>query len=380
MHLRTRLTLGVATAAAVAGGLVTGVVPAATAATVTPNAQLTIDAASTGANLLNGQTVILNGSGYKPNGTVYITECSNLAAGDSNSCDAADGATNIDKIKIVSADATGNIAGVAFTVHTGPTGTVGGKCDATNPACGIAATDSTDPTAADAHFGAVGITFSKIQGSPLTGLHDGDNVNVTGVALEASTTYAIVQCSAAVDASGNGCDKTRVVVTQSDANGALAAQFPVHTGQLDPNTANSVCSDTQGGCSIQVAKVSDQTVAGGLPIAFAAAPSAVTPKVTASSSKSSVSKGEKFSVKGQATAAGKGVNGLTAVLVMREGSGHKWTVFNSKTTSTVNGKAGSVKFKVKGLKHKEQYQIRTAKKVTSTKVYNKAKSNIVTVK
>ena len=387
MHLRTRLTLGVATATAVTGALLTPV--AAFAAPVVPNAQLTVDPTSTGSNLLDGQVVLLNGSGYAPNTVVYVVECADLAHGDPQSCDGFDGATNTDKVVTTQSDASGNISGVKFPVHTGPTGTVGGKCDATNSGCGIAATDSLDPTSPTAHFGAVGITFSKIQGSPLKGLHAGDKVTVTGVQLDPGIFVAVIQCGPDAQPDGSGCDQNQsdAAVTQTDTNGAFSTQFTIRTGEMQAGDPASACPPPAGAtesCELVVEQVDFSTTPpspvatlGILPITFG--PPAVTPKVSAKSTKSSVSTGEHFKVKGRATNGTAGVNGLSATLYQRRSAGHAWSKVATKATSTIKGVAGSVAYALTGLKHSEQYYIKTAKKTIAGVIYNVAKSKVVTV-
>lgn len=151
MHLKTRLTLGLATAAAATGA---ALVPASMAsAAVVPNAQLSIDSGNS--SVSNGETIYLSGSGYNAGQPVYLAQCADITAGDPNSCDGL--SVNTDKIVVGTADANGAFTHQAFTVHTGVTGN--GTCDSTSTTCGIAATDNPfDP--ANSHVGGVPITFT----------------------------------------------------------------------------------------------------------------------------------------------------------------------------------------------------------------------------
>lgn len=263
MHLRTRLTIGLATAAAATGA---ALVPATMAsAAVVPNAQLSIDSGN--APVSNGQTIFLSGSGYNAGAPVYLAECADITAGDPNSCDGL--SVNTDKIAIVNADANGAFTHQAFTVHTGTTGN--GTCDSTSTTCGIAATDN----------------------------------------------------------------------------------------PFDPTNSH----------------------VGGVPITFTAAPAtAVTPTVSAASTKAKVATGKAFAVKGKVVAAAKGVNGMTVKLYQRANAKKAWKKVASKTTATKKGVAGTYKFGLKGLSHSEQYQVRSIATTLSGTVYKAAKSKTVTVK
>jgi hypothetical protein len=376
MKVRTRLSLGVVTAGSVVGALL---VPA-TAAFATPNiVPVTIDGAST--NLLNGQTVLVSGSGFEGNATVYIAECSDITDGNPAHCDAT-----IPPVVTTTANGSGVFTDVPFQVHTGTVGD--GTCDGASTKCGIAATDSPiDPTTGDA--GATSISFAKIQGSPLTGLHKGDSVALTGAGLPHGATFAVVQCGPDAQPDGTGCDQNPSDASfgETDSSGNLTANFSVLTGDMASGDANSACPPPTGAanpCSIAVVQINGLTpvgVLGQLPISFAPVTKPkvknIKTKLSAKASAKKVAKGKKFTIKGAISAAGKGVKGLTVQLWGRATKHAKWKKIGAAKKS---GKKGAYAFKLKGKGKTFSYRVTHAKQKISTKNYLASTSKTVTVK
>src|SRR4051794_36838204 len=106
MHLRTRVTLGVVTAAAAVGA---ALIPT-TAAFAAPGMTVTWANKAAGLNLQNGDTVDVSGTGFKPSSTVYLVECSGTS-GQAN-CDLA-------TFKTGTTDANGAFTVTGMPVHTG---------------------------------------------------------------------------------------------------------------------------------------------------------------------------------------------------------------------------------------------------------------------
>lgn len=373
MHLKTRLTLGVATAAVVTGSVL---VPVASALAATP----TLTVAPRSDSLYNSQTVQVSGSGFSPNQQVALAECNyaraqQLGLDDPNTLFAACD-TNHAVLNAGTADAQGNLAPVDFTVYTGQTGTDAQSiCDfSTNGQCVIAAGDPNTLTL----IAAAPIAFSQVTADPNSNLTSGQVVQVTGAGLPASATVAVLQCNASIG-DATGCNTAGAQVKQTDADGALpTTAVTVHTGQQGSN-ASSVCdASNNGACVIAVADPQTGATYGYAPITFAATHSATA--VSIASSKAKVGKGDKFAIKGRDTAGSAGVNGVTVTLYQRPGKHGKWSKVDTDTTASKHGKPGFYKFGGLTEKRTKYYRVKTATKQIGGTIYDPATSSAVKVK
>jgi hypothetical protein len=226
--------------------------------------------------------------------------------------------------------------------------------------------------------------FGTMSVTPSTGLHDGDAVTVAGAGFPAGATVYVAECSA-LTLDGSGCDQdpTRVSVGVADSNGTVSTvqpTFHVFTGTVGSGscTAGSSCSLVMTD-SANPATVT--TVAVGS-ISFASlTPQAIATTLTAKATRTTVPAGKHFAIKGQLTAAAKGINGLKVSLFKRANANHAWSKVTSKTTATLNTVKGAYKFGgLTGLKHSEQYRVRSAKQTVAGKLYAAATSKTITIK
>lgn len=130
-HLLGRRLLGVVAAVGTGGLLL--VVPALSAAAASPTISV-----SPSSGLTNGQSVTVKLSGFTPNASVAVIECSPLVAQDKQAaCDTAG-------VKVLTADASG-AATTPLVVKTGQIGTASGStCPGPGGVCLITAANTTN--------------------------------------------------------------------------------------------------------------------------------------------------------------------------------------------------------------------------------------------
>lgn len=371
MHLRTRLTLGVATTAAAVGALLIPATNAfaAPALTATPSTSLYDQAVTQ-----------ISGSGLPPSTTLALVEC-NLQTAQTIGLDdpnvVFEACSTDNAVLTATTDASGNLPPTPITLETGQLGTdPTSVCDySTNGQCVVAAGDQ-------ATFQLIAYTpiaFSQIVVTPATNLTDGQHVSVSGAGLPASTSVAVLECNVANGQDSSNCNTSGVAIVQTDASGNLpATDMVVKTGQLGTNPDGVCTASTNGACGFAVGDINTQQPLGFGPITIA--PVHVSTKLTIASTKGSVGKGDKFAIKGRDTAGDAGVNGVTVKLQSRTNKDASWSTIDKTTTATKNGKAGSYKFG--GLTEKKTlyYRTKSVKKTTADTIYNAATSGAVKVK
>jgi hypothetical protein len=353
MHLKSRVILGAATAAAAIGA---ALVPSTSAFAATPT--VTVDWASkaAGFGLQDGDTATVTGTGFPASSPVIVVECS--AAADPASCSA--GSANTSQ----TTDASGNFTLTGYVIHTGAIGN--GTCGA-GGTCYVNAT--TNPNAPDAtNTAGAAIALDRLQIAPRTGLKNGQLVNITGGGFSPNGTVYISECTSADPSKATqACDFNHIKTVPTDGNGAFATTtFQVHTGVVgsDGSTCNPGGSCIVAGTDNVLNPANGHL--GGSTVMFAQ----VKPLgVTAKSSVGHVAKGKTFKVTGKATSAGAGVAGLNAVLD-KVVNGSLQKVAGAKTAS-----GGSLVFKVTQ-KKTTVYKI----VIASQKGYAAAASKTVKVK
>jgi hypothetical protein len=124
-------------------------------------------------DLLDGQTVMLSGSGFRPSASVIVIECTSMST--AASCDQSG-------VKLSSTAGDGSFHNLEFVVHTGAIGD--GTCDA-SASCLIAAT--TDPTGSDpSQTATAAISFAitrptkTVARSSETSVTTGQKLTITG--------------------------------------------------------------------------------------------------------------------------------------------------------------------------------------------------------
>jgi hypothetical protein len=338
MHLKTRVTLGVATVGAAIGAVLVPSTPAFAAAQMTA----TWATQSAGFGLQNGDTVNVSGTGFKPSTTAYLVECSGTT-GQAN-CDLATATPT-------QTDANGAFNVPAFKVHTGTVGD--GACNA-NSTCFVAG--STDPSGQDlSQASAAPIQFDRLQVSPRSNLKNGSVLQLSGAGYAASGNVYVSECNSPDKPTAlQHCDAGIVKVFPTDANGAFTGTFnvviPIHPSDPGPFACTAGKTCIVAGTD-NLANPAGGNI-GGAVVSFAGLTQTVT-KATAS--KSHVAKGATFSIKGKVTAAGKAVSGLKVTLYKVKKSGLT-KLGKAKTTSS----KGSVKFKGLTQKKTTKYELKTA--------------------
>lgn len=333
MHLKSRVTLGLATAAAAIGA---ALVPT-TAFAATPSVTVDWAAKAGGFGVQDGDTTTVTGTGFPANSPVVVVECS--AAADPASCQVSSANTS------ATTDASGNFTLTGYVVHTGAIGN--GTC-AAGGTCYVNAT--TNPNAPDTtNSGGGPFTVDRLQIAPRTGLKDRQLVNLTGGGFSPNATVYVSECTSADPSKATqACDFNHIKTISTDANGAFpATSFQVHTGVVGSD--GSQCK-AGGSCIIAgTDNVLNPTSGhlGGATVQFA---SLKPLSVAAHASVKHIAKGKTFKVAGKATSAGAGVVGLNAVLD-KVVNGALQKVAAAKTVS-----GGAVTFKI------------TQKKTTTYKV------------
>ena len=340
MHLKSRVTLGVVTVGAAIGA---ALVPTTTAFAA-PTMTATWATQSAGFGLQNGDKVDVTGSGFKPSTTAYLVECSGTT-GQAN-CDTS-------TLKTAQTDGSGAFTVTGMPVHTGTVGD--GACNA-NSTCYIAAT--TDPTGADLTQAQVAaIQFDHLQVTPRANLKNGAVLTLSGAGYAQSGNVYVSECNSPDKPTAlQHCDAGIVQVFPTDATGAFTGtytvSYPIHPSDPGPFACTAGKTCIVAGTD-NLANPATGTIGGAI-VSFAG----LTKTATSAHGPTSVAKGAKFAIKGQVTAASKGVNGLKVTLFKVTKSG--LSKIASKTTATLKGKAGSFKFKGLTQKRTSKYQVKSA--------------------
>jgi len=298
MHVKTRVTLGMVTAAAAIGA---ALIPATSAFAATPAVTVDWAAKAGGFGLQDGDTTTVTGTGFTANSPVIVVECS--AAADPASCQPSTANTS------ATTDASGNFTLTGYVVHTGAIGN--GTCNA-GATCYVNVT--TNPNAPDAtNTAGAAIAIDRLQVSPRTGLKSGQLVTLNGGGFNPNGTVYVSECTSADPSKATqACDFNNIKTISTDANGAFTNQtFMVHTGTVG---SDGVQCKPGGSCIVagtdNVLNPANGHL-GGTTIQFAS----VKPlSVTAHASVKHIAKGKTFKVTGKAVSAGAGVAGLNAVL------------------------------------------------------------------
>ena len=345
MHLKTRVTLGLATAGAAIGAVLVPSTPAFAAPTMTA----TWATQSAGFGLQNGDLVNVSGTGFKPSSPVYLVECSGTT-GQSN-CDLA-------SFKQGTTDANGAFTVTGMPVHTG---TVGDGTCGPNSTCFIAG--STDQTGADlSQASAAPIQFDRLQISPRANLKNGAVLQLSGAGYKPTSngttgTVYVSECNSPDKPTAlQHCDAGKVQTFTTDANGAFTGTYTVKfpISATDPGPFPCVAGKT---CIVAGTDNLTNPATGnigGAVVSFAS----LAKTVTSISGPSSVAKGAKFAIKTKVTAAGKAVAGLKVTL---------YKVTKSGLAKVAAGKTGSTgKHKFAGLTQKKtsKYEVKTSANAT----------------
>jgi hypothetical protein len=341
MHLKTRVTLGVATVAAAFGAVL---VPATTALAATPTLTVTINADAPTLNAQSGGTVTAVGSGYTPGATIALVQCSSVAA-DGSGCDQTPA-----NARLVTADSNGGFTVANLVVTTGPKGN--GTCGASST-CFIAGAN----VANTAEAGADDFKFDNLQVSPRNGLKNGTALNLSGAGYKPSATVYVSECTDVDPAKAlQRCDINSVETYQTDANGAFTGVYhKTHTGPAVSEVGPYPCKPgssciVAGSDSITNPNAADAHIGGAL-VRFAQ----LTATKTVASGPKHVAKGAKFAVKGKVTAGGNALAGVKVTLFKVTRSGLT-KLGKAKTT----GSTGRVKFGSLTQKKTTKYELKTA--------------------
>ena len=352
MHLKTRVTLGLATAGAAIGAVLVPSTPAFAAASMTA----TWASQSAGFGLQNGDVVSVSGTGFKASSTVYLVECSGTT-GQAN-CDTS-------TLKTGTTDANGAFTVSGMPVHTGTVGD--GTCNA-NATCYVAGT--TDPTGTDlTQASAAAIQFDRLQVSPRSNLKNGAAVTLSGAGYAANGTVYVAECNSPDKATAlQHCDASIVKTFPTDAKGAFTGtynvKYPINPSDPGPFpcTAGKTCilAGTDNLANPAAGNI------GGAVISFAAQAKTT----TTASGPAHVAKNTAFAVKGKVSAGGSGVAGMKVTLYKVTSSGLT-KIGKSKSTAAT----GKYKFAKLTQKKTTKYEV----KASANAAYAASHSKVVKV-
>jgi hypothetical protein len=210
--------------------------------------------------LVNGQTVVVTGSGFSAGSMVAVVECvagATTAAG----CDIPAAPVT------ATVNADGTLPSTNFAVKTGTIG---------NGTCGTSATDLSCAVVIGSLTGAL-ITYSLISfalvptvtATPATGLKAGGVVVITGSNFTAGLSVYAIECLASAT-SAAGCDTATAAPIVVGTDGTLpSTTFKVATGTIGTGSCGTTAANAKD-CVINVATATG-TDAGTTPIAFAVA-------------------------------------------------------------------------------------------------------------
>ena len=236
------------------GGVATAAAAAAPTITITPNT-----------GLINGQKVVITGSGFTPGASLAAVECI-ITATNTTGC-------SISSPVLITINADGTLPSTNFYVQTGTIGN--GTCgtSSADAMCAIAVGTTTGTVEADGP-----ITFvsgPSLTVTPSTGLTNSQKVVLTGSGITPGASLAAVQCIAAAT-SAAGCTTSPVLIT-ANADGTLpSTSFTVVTGAVGTGTCGTSTADAK--CAIAVATTTG-TPEANASITFAVA-SATAPSLT----------------------------------------------------------------------------------------------------
>ena len=347
MHLKTRVTLGMATIGVAIGA---AVVPATTAMAATPTLTVTMNE-PTGVNEQSGDTVTAVGTGYTAGATVALVQCSSVVP-DGSGCDQTPA-----NARIVTADSSGGFTVADLVVTTGTKGN--GTCGA-GSTCFVAGAN----IANQAEAAADDFMFDRLQISPRTNLKNGQVVNLVGGGFktggQGATAY-VSECTTLDPAKATtACDFSGFKTYTLNNDGTFTGTFTVKTGTIGSDGGKC---NPGGSCVIgatdNFSNPAQGNLGGGV-IKFAT----LTKTVTTASAPSSVKKGAKFAIKGKVTAGSKVVSGLKATL---------YKVTSSGLTKIATAKTTSTGFKFAGLTQKKttKYEVKSAANATYAASHSK---------
>ena len=351
MHLKTRVTLGLATVGVAIGA---SLVPTTSALAATPTLTVTMNE-PTGLNEQSGDTVTAVGSGFTASANIALVECSSIAA-DGSGCDQTPA-----NARVVQADSSGGFTVNNLVVTTGTKGN--GTCGA-GDTCFVAAANLANQTEAAADD----FKFDNLQVSPRTNLKTGQLVNVVGGHFKpnAQQGVGISECTSADQSQVfQKCDLTHASFATTDANGAFTTTFKVHTGTVGGD--GSKCNPG-GSCIVAASDNFANPTAGnigGAVVHFAQ----LIKTTTTAKAPLTVAKGAKFAIKAKVTAAGTGVPGLRVTLYKVTSSGL------TKIASAKTGSTGVHKFTGLTQKRTSRYEVKT----TANATYAASTSKVVKV-
>ena len=221
----------------------------------------TVSAAVTPASgLLDGQSVVVSGTGFDPGVQVGMAECQSGSV-DTTGCDLA-GTT------FTTTDGSGSFS-TSFHV-TRVIDVAGSLTDcATAGACVLGLEETSDPavTATVAlSFADVPIALPTVTVSPSTDLVDQQAVQVAGLGFTPGATVALLECPAGSSAVG-ACDFSTILIVTADPTGAIATPYKaVRVVTVD---GSSLDCAAPAACSLSAGNVDDFAQRTLVPIAFA---------------------------------------------------------------------------------------------------------------
>jgi Neocarzinostatin family len=227
--MRFRSLAGVAAAAVVVAAAAAPVAARATQSEPVPTLVVTPDH-----DLVDGQTVLVEGTGFPAGQTVYAQQCK---AGINSMSDLV---YLCEARVLATVDATGSFSAfpsvaAALEMHDGSGDVV--DCRAVAGACSLV-------VAYDWHSSWVEapLTFASgetppptITVRPAANIDDGDVVTVSGTGFAASGSISLTQCLHNRPLASDWCDARTPVTATADAAGAFSAQVTVHRGITLPS-------------------------------------------------------------------------------------------------------------------------------------------------
>jgi hypothetical protein len=216
------------------------------------------------ADLVDGQVVNLDATGFVAGDNIVVIECTHTL-GDGLHCANA---------RFVPADATGSVH-VAFTVrrivHSNQTGAPF-DCASVPGECALYAQSFADPVTTNwvpLEFDpSAPLPVDSLVASPITDLVDGQVVKLTGT-LTGSASLALVQCGAGqVGNDASQCDQSTVRTAGVDAAGIVHGEAPARRVLRTPSGPID-CGEEVGRCQLLVGNLSTVSTIARFPLAYA---------------------------------------------------------------------------------------------------------------
>lgn len=322
--------------------------------------------ASVSDNLLNGQQITVNGTGFAANAMIGVIECSAPVPDSANpgaDCAVAHAA-------LVPAGADGSFS-TPLTLAAGAIGSNGNFCPSkiAGGACYLIAANVADTTNA----AEIPLTFAPvITISPSSKVHNGQQVSVSGYGFPASQTAYVTQCASPPSAAT--CNTVSNVQQMTDANGTFNnVLVTVTTGSWGGKSclAGATCLITA--TTDITGTLPDQSTAA--PFKFAGSQS--TTKVATAIYPTAAVKRGKVRIKGAIEAANLGVPKLHVALYDRAKGTKRW----HKVATDKSNAHGVFAFTgLKHYKHVEQYRVKHADQKVATTIFKASTSKVLTVK